>query len=859
MVKYILFFFLCITFLKVFSYPSADGYSKRLIEQIAGKSKIRVVHDNRLPWKGSELEILNEILDTLPGEYCRLKPIRFKRMDIKTGSAGEASFSSVSFSRREVIIGDWDCDRDTLRRRFLRLLTRFLDYDNKISESWNWRRLSRWTGLDIFGNKPENKNIKGYAAAEGIENPALDFETSVELFFYPPPDQAVCEYLKFRLPSKYDFIRNLFSERPDPQGHFECSQNYESWINPDEVEQIELLIACPSYVSVASIAGHLLMLIRRKNDIRGLSTVIGFVADTIDGEGNVEEGLKYMLKGVLGKYPSLIQEETLYDVIHRYTIRENRDLYRLKIDLDRRQIRNLIRRLWEMKHTFTYRYYFFNKNCTTMLLNLINDVLPEDRQIPDRFSIDLPLNISSAVFRSRMARFVYPEYWSLSRRARFAAWENDRLQQEIADGLRTLGILTQLEGLAESLDRVKSLRQENRAACYERLSNLFISYYREYTADRKKGEKEYAAIGKRLLTFLMNAKDREQYLKLLILSQEEPESNEEIDWLGFPEMTALIKSVFTLRHFLKKLIPGEIDTLNREIEYQFNQYTIRDRKKRSYGCGYSPVVISPGYLRLRGRGYFSQSIKFATFFQHIGNNSVFSLGQDTHMELLSLETTFRGNYPFMTTEETRQKSFFDIHLVTLEFKKIISGSRLEYRGWWNPGFAITLYEVYTDRLRNVKRDTTAFSLRYILNVVEVDNFRNFLNFEIGTGFSFRSDMADRVRRYLDTIFEIHGKFHLSATSRSAIRFFVSFRPRFNLNFYSFSRFKTGLELDWSLGAYHNGRLCTGFSFEDEKLHYRPDADNNFSGSRFALYISYRINDKILPGWADIKKFLNKIF
>ena len=150
----------------------------------------------------------------------------------------------------------------------------------------------------------------------------------------------------------------------------------------------------------------------------------------------------------------------------------------------------------------------------------------------------------------------------------------------------TLGIRTQLEGLVESLGRVKSLRQENRAVCYEKLADLFITYYREHPANRSKGEEDSAALGKRLLLFLMNAKDREQYLKLLIQSQEEPESSEEIDWLGFPEMTALIQSIFKMRHFLKELIPGEIDGLNKEMEHQFNQYTIRERKKRSYGCGY---------------------------------------------------------------------------------------------------------------------------------------------------------------------------------------------------------------------------------------------------------------------------------
>jgi hypothetical protein len=900
---------------------TAGCYNDLLIRDIVKQSAIAPVIDktNVTSWHTIELETLKEVLDLLPQEYKTLETIRIEKGNNTPG---------VSLSRREIYIdaSGTSMDRFQWKQLWIGYLTRFLDHDYRISEGTPWRRISRWTGWDLTGNKTENINEKGFALPGGNKNPAEDFVTSVQCFFASPYYRDPAQYLKYRLPSKYRFIQNLFRTRPDPQEHIECEKTYKDWIDPAEVEQIELLIATPSYASVASIAGHLCLLIRRKNDINGLSTVVSFVADTT---GTRENGFLYMIKGIFGRFDSLIQEETLYDIIVRYTLRENRDIYRLKINFTRDQIEKLVMRVWEIKHTFTYRYYFFNKNCTTMLLNLINDVLPEDRQVPDRFSIDLPLNISSSLFRSGIAEFVYPEYWSISRQARYNSEKNDAIKEKLIDYFSHHVGPKKAEKMVYYFQRVQDVGETRRAFFYQKLLTLYLESYHQSNRKFLQGglnqpvsgsvgqkvrslefeemqtnyklqntnykqitmpkitnkddpspqyptnsthlthlthpnpppgrQRQYFQQGKLLLNFFMNAKERENYLAIVSLSQQKLNSDEPIDLYKSPEMVVLMTSSLKLRHFLSGEIAEEVAGLHGEMQDELSRYAEEQRNRRSYRCGYSPAFITPGYNILNNRAYFSQSIKFSTFFQNLGDNSVFSLGQDTHLEMLSLGAVLKTRMTHDPRFGDRYKIFYDTSFTLIDFKKILKRNEVDYTGRWNRGFGLTLYDVYSDKTRGIRGDAAVFNLRYIFNIFERDDFRNYLNIEVGPGYSYRTDLDRQKRKFLDIFFQLNGQFQLFPGRLHAIRFHLTGRPRLNFKYYPIFQFKAGVEAEWNFSAYSNTVLTTGIFYEKEYSHYPSKGIDDFTRGRVSVYVSYRINNKLLPGLGDLKELLNKIF
>ncbi|MCK5056994.1 MAG: DUF4105 domain-containing protein, partial [Candidatus Aminicenantes bacterium] len=781
-----------------------DRGSSELIERIYNKSGIVVVNGTEnCAWQHSELEILDNLLDTLPGEYKRLAAIYLKRGRRRS-----------HIKKRIIYLPGPGLEEQALKQHLVRELTRFLDRAGGISESWQWRKISRWTGWDIAGNRAENKNIKGFAAPGGRKSPEEDLVTTAGMFFTSPEYSGSQKYLKCRLPAKYDFMKNLFLSKPDPQACVTCKQTYKDWIDPDNVEQIELLIASPSFASIASVAGHILLLIRQKDDIGGLSTTVGFVATPVNKKGQRDSGFIYMFRGIFGYYLSKLQVETLAGVLQRYTLREDRDIYRLKLKLSKKQIRDVICRLWEIDRNFTYKYYFFNKNCTTMFVNLINYVLPEDQRLKDRDFIDLPLNVGSDLFLKGIAEFVYPEYWSISKQARYAVKQNRRLKEKILAYFNTNFPGQTAVRMEQYFDDSFSARESTRMAALRKLFSLYsdTSGALSFAGNREQFEKEYYSHGKLLLKYLMNARTREKYIKILEGKRRQKESAVKDLLNDETKVFPLVDIILKLRCLLGRHINDEVTPLYDEIEEEFTGHVLRSRERRTFDCGYSPIFILPRLTCYRDNFIMQNTFRISTLSQQMGDNSVFSLGCDTHLEFLNFDLSFNKVFDRKTGTAARGKTFTEMGFKLLEYEKILVRRRADYNGWFNYGFGFSLFNSTKDRWRHIKRDTGLIDLRFLFNIFEKEDFKHFLTAALTCGYSHRVDMDGSSSRFMDVAFRLTGKFHLFGSSRNALRFNACYKPRFTFSTDFISEFRTGVEIDWSQGAYANSLFTTGFSY-----------------------------------------------
>ncbi len=844
------------------------------LEQAGSENGFIIAAAGDVTWLAEELQAINETAALLPAEYRTLKPITLQ----KKGAANRAAapIYHISFARREITIFRWPLAKEQLQRVLVHALTRFFDREKHISESWEWRKLSRWCGWDILGNSPQNKNPQGFALPQGNKSPAEDLAATAEMFFLAPAAADSREYLKCRLPGKYRFFQSLFRSQPDPQGCITCKETYKDWIDPDEIEQIELIIASPSYVSIASIAGHMLLLIRRKGDITGLSTVIGFVADSTNARGRQDQGFAYVFKGIFGLYKSLLQEETLSSVIDRYTQQENRDLYRLKLNFTRPQLHRFIERLWEIKHTFYYRYYFFNLNCTTMMLNLINDVLPPEQQIRDRDFMDLPLNIGSRIFCNGAVDFVYPEYWSLSRAARYSSSRNKEIAKQLAAYVRENFGRGAAQTLRSYIAKVFSTAEKNRAYYYGQIFSFYTGLHRQLqqklsilpggavpgAADAAaRNEKEFYLQGKNLLRFIVNARDREVYMRILEAAKKTGKtdnSGEEQNISAAPEVAALLNLGFKLRYFLKPHLADELNAMRREIRDEQTAHTLAQRRKASYDCGYSQIQLAPQFSCLQpGRSSSGAAVGYSAFFQERGSGSVFSLGEDTHLELLSFGLRATSPLDSRASQDAGSGVSWDTNFTLIEFEKVMSGRSVDYRGWLNPGIGITLFERHANKQEGISQDVNLVNLRFILNIFEFDHFKHFLDFSFGAGLSQLYYIDGREAHFMDFLFRLNGKFYILGKRRNALRFNISYRPRFDFASGRIEEWRAGVETQWGIGVRGNALFSFGIAAERDRYH-------SFSGNRpgverIVFYTALRFKGPFITKWIDFKKVLNKIF
>jgi hypothetical protein len=110
---------------------------------------------------------------------------------------------------------------------------------------------------------------------------------------------------------------------------------------------------------------------------------------------------------------------------------------------------------------------------------------------------------------------------------------------------------------------------------------------------------------------------------------------------------------------------------------------------------------------------------------------------------------------------------------------------------------------------------------------------------------------------MDFLFRVNGKFHLFGSLRNALRFNISYRPRFNFASGRMEEWRAGVEAQWGLGAYANTLLSFGVAAEQDRYH--SVLGNLPVQERIVFYTALRFKGPFITKWIDFKKILNKIF
>jgi len=411
-------------------------------------------------WPDDDLTAITTLLTSIPAALHR--PIRFTKPR-KTGPLQPPALAK----------GFDSLEQFALARELLRQLARDYDREHNVSKTKEWRALSGWKRRLLFWVWADNQDMRGYADAEGLRSPGEDFASSVTAYFLPL-DSSVEDSIKCRIPEKYDFIINLFP------GHFSPLENpgiqclrmddgmlhdirlYDvngvepismGPIHPDTVEGFEVLYATPGSGDISEVAGHLLLRIKLNNNPRakelGIENphdlVISFLADTerdrkrkehqplivqkdckrnnwfnlIENRAadeNPLESIWQSLKGLSGGFFITMDRQSLGEAVKSYTIEQDRDLLRYELILTESMKSNLLERLYLARKNYQPKYYFFSKNCGTVLIRVIGQGIG-DAEIADFDPlVSPPHTLLGLMVRKCRASRVAPSFYSASKR-----------------------------------------------------------------------------------------------------------------------------------------------------------------------------------------------------------------------------------------------------------------------------------------------------------------------------------------------------------------------------------------------------------------------------------------------------------
>ena len=820
---------------------SAEGGDlEAQIRAIGTESCLAITRNRENPWTPTEIAAMREVLTVLPPGLRFQKPITVARDD-STYLLGESppDLVETSLAQRELRIRNFAAEdalddppdsfhRTYLKRSLIRSLARFYYDQLPPDHKKQWRSFALWSPGLFSPSVAQNTNPAGFASELAMNSPELDFATFALEFFMPSNFKDPMHQVRYRLPGRYSFFRELFPSAPEvPETHAN-PPTFRDWIDPDDVERIEIIVTTPTASAAESLAGHLLLLVKRKGDYHDGrdSLVIGFVGVTSLDTNNGVDGVTYAWRGLTGHYYSAIQEDTFENVVQTATVLENRDVQRFRLNLSEEEKIRLIERLWVIKNTFTYQYRFFGVNCASMLFDTLNHAFSDKDKIVLAVPAVPPLYVVAALEEhGRLGGAIYPEYWSIGKTARSATAKNARIQDEVLDFLRRrargseslpMAVHDEVRGLfalllwegtaqvgTDQLWRQPILEGggTRRSDAYARLGDLFVEIRGEHVGEAHAiSPDEYNRLAELLLRFFMNAYNRELYIAVPTeikdnYSDAEPiaadisrefvqEQLQEIQLRNrnSKEIQSLRRALSSFRISLENTYPdASMYVIGREMQSEANAELAVARSDIAWTHGYYPTEFSLVVQNRRTKNSIAMGFDAALFSEDMGHNSIFALKQDMRMVLLSVGVSARIGIDGGSLSWGQGRNSVGLRGTVFDFQKVLTGDDVDYMGFFSHGFGFTLLdgsvEVPDDTRQIADADIhlRPLELRYVLNIFEVDEFRHFLNLSVGPSYLY--EQADAAGDHLFGFpLEAEGKFHTGGNLENSLRFCVQYEP-----------------------------------------------------------------------------------
>lgn len=206
---------------------------------------------------------------------------------------------------------------------------------------------------------------------EGRQNPEAEYQAAIDMF------SRVGDSKKCDFPARFIYLKRL----EKVTGDLSNCEDYQKFLNDVQPKAVTMLFTNAYMSNPSSLFGHTLFRIdTKRKGTQLLAHGANFGADTGD-----ETGVLYALKGLWGGYYGTFGIKPYYDVINLYNNIENRDIWEYRLGFSESEMELFVAHLWEMKNA-KIRYYFASKNCSYVLLLMIEAAKPE-LEIAEEFGV----------------------------------------------------------------------------------------------------------------------------------------------------------------------------------------------------------------------------------------------------------------------------------------------------------------------------------------------------------------------------------------------------------------------------------------------------------------------------------------
>src|SRR5690554_6132607 len=246
-----------------------------------------------------------------------------------------------------------------------------------VANKLQWSHLLHYRTHPFTGRYISQNDSKDFFLAENGKHSLVDeLEANIKAFLLNVPfdnQSAQCQF-----PARYHWIKQQFLDIEFVDQP--CSE-LDTWTEEIDAEYVTLVFPASHINSPSSMYGHTFIRLDKKdpksNKLLAHSVNFAANADLTDNE------IVFTWKGLTGGYPGVVSVLPYYAKTNEYSNMEYRDIWEYRLDLNKAEVDQFVRHVWETKDTF-FDYFFFDENCSYRLLGLL-DASSERIDVTDDF------------------------------------------------------------------------------------------------------------------------------------------------------------------------------------------------------------------------------------------------------------------------------------------------------------------------------------------------------------------------------------------------------------------------------------------------------------------------------------------
>lgn len=234
----------------------------------------------------------------------------------------------------------------------------------------SWRHLlyyaPRWLGRDTsLVDSPEF-----FLAKDGAYDSDHELSAFMEALKQDDPQKPEADRIACRYPARTQWVRRY---RPELRFPSAPCPDYEAWLAFSRPKAVSLIFSSYYINNPSSMMGHTFLRLRRGAASAAplLDKAVNFAA-----EPSTDIPLLYSIMGLTGSFPGKFALMPYYAKVQEYANAESRDLWEYDLNFSEAETRAMMASLWELAPQ-RIDYYFFDENCSAVLLYLLQTARPE--------------------------------------------------------------------------------------------------------------------------------------------------------------------------------------------------------------------------------------------------------------------------------------------------------------------------------------------------------------------------------------------------------------------------------------------------------------------------------------------------